>query len=206
MKKPAAALDPAKMTALLRSGVLAMAPVDIGLTSGAVPTVWGLMMELAEPGVAVSLVALADGSVSIYLSDGDGVIGCGLHPDVRAAAAKLLQTAEQAIDLCLPTDDYSMPAADQVRIYLLTTRGILLGMAGRSEMDEGAVGLAEVYYAAHGLIGIVELLGAGVNLIDEMSLAESSARGTDAVRELKSRGRGCRILPYVGNVARRSQN
>jgi hypothetical protein len=175
------------------------------------------MMELNDAGVVVSLVALLDGSVSVYLSDGGGVIGCGLHPDVRVAAAKMLQVAEQVADECVPTDRYPAPTDQQGRFYLLTTQGVLSGTADRAELDEGAEPLAELYYAGHGVIGMVELLGAGVDLIDEMRLAETAAQreaspvGTDVesrigVQEFKARGRGCRILPYVGTVARRSQN
>jgi hypothetical protein len=219
MKKADAPLDPAGMTAMLRAGVLAIGPEDIGLTDATCPRVWGVMMELAEADIVVSLVALVDGSVSVYLSDGGGVIGCGLHPDVRVAAAKMLNVAEQVISQCAPVDCYPKPAEHQVRFYLLTNQGVLSGAAGRAELDEGAVALAELYYAGHGVIGMVELLGAGVDLVDEMHLIENAAcreanaAGVDGagesrtgVQELKARGRGCRILPYVGNVARRSQN
>ncbi len=221
MKKMDAPLDPAKMTAMLRDGVLAIGPEDIGLTDANCPDVWGVMMELGDAGVVVSLVALVDGSVSVYLSDGGGVIGCGLHPDVRLSAAKMLRVAEQAVSQCEPTDQYPAPADGEVRFYLLTNQGVLSGTAERTELDEGAVALAELYYAGHGVIGMVELLGAGVELIDEMRLAENAAQrdatatGTDidanvagriGIQEFKARGRGCRILPYVGNVVRRSQN
>ncbi len=222
MKKVAAVLDSAKMTSMLRSGVLAIGPEDIGLDPHDCPQVWGVMMELGDAHVVVSLVALVDGSVSIYLSDGDGVIGCGLHPDVRLAAAKMLRIADHTIDDCQPADIYPMPGPDQVRFYLLTSRGIVTAAASRADLDDGALALAELYYAGHGVIGMVELLGAGVDLVDEMRLAESAGRreqqafnavagqhaelSVQGVQAVKARGRGCRILPYVGNVVRRSQN
>jgi len=212
------ALDPATMTGLLREGVLAIRPEHIGLTTATCPSVWGVMMELADADVVVSLVALVDGSVSIYLSDGSGVIGCGLHPDVRAVAAKMLHVAAQVVDQCQPTERCLTPTHHQVRFHLLTINGLFSGVANRAELDEGAEALAELYYAAHGVIGMVELLGAGVDLVDEMRLAQTTAQhdgGTDLVShitsrvdepEFKARGRGCRILPYVGAVARRSRS
>ncbi|MGE0115492.1 MAG: hypothetical protein AB7T07_11515 [Steroidobacteraceae bacterium] len=213
MKKVDAPLDPAGMTAMLRDGVLAIGPEDIGLNPTDCPQVWGVMMELGEADVVVSLAALVDGSVSIYLSDGAGVIGCGLHPDVRLAAIKMLHVAEQAAGLCTPATEHPMPGANQVCFHLLTTHGILTGEASRAELDDGEAELAELYYAGHGVIGLVELLGAGVDLIDEMRLAQAGAQsgsqtGQESAgnQEFKARGRGCRILPYVGNVVRRSQN
>jgi hypothetical protein len=202
------------MTAMLRAGVLAIAPEDIGLNPADCPRVWGVMMELGIAEVVASLVALADGSVSVYLSNGEGVIGCGLHPDVRAAAVKMLDAAEGVVSRCIPMDSYPMPGNDRVRFYLLTSAGILGADAARVELDDGAVDLAELYYAGHGVIGMVELLGAGVDLVDEMRLAEvaslSELHGGDSDRsglpEFRTRGRGCRILPYAGTVARRSHN
>lgn len=216
MKKMDAPLDPAAMAGMLRARVFALGPADIKLTAATCPLVWGAMMEFAEAGVVVSLVVLLDGSVSVYLSDGSGVIGCGLHPDVRTTASKMLRIAEQVVGECAPTDVYPMPLDHQVRFHLLTTQGVLGATADRAQLDEGAEALAELYYAGHGVIGMVELLGAGVDLVDEMRLAETAhnpAAGAGAdtetqigVQEQKGRGRGCRILPYVGAVARRSQN
>ncbi len=215
MKKAVAPLDPAKMTTLLRAGVLALGPADIGLTAANTPSVWGVMMEFGDAEVVVSLVALLDGSVSIYLSNGAGVIGCGLHPDVRTAAAKMLRLAEPAMAFCAPAAEQPLPVEQRVCFYLLTQRGILGCDASRADLDEGAVALAELYYAGHGIIGMVELLGAGVDLVDEMQLAENAAQrdapvvdadASPSTQQSKARGRGCRILPYVGNAVRRSQH
>lgn len=211
MKPADAPVDPAKMTALLRSAVLSMGPEDIGLSAVNGPEVWGVMMELGMAEVVASLVVLADGSVSIYLSDGGGAIGCGLHPDVRSAAAKMLGTAQQAIAHCLPVVRYPLPGENEVRFYLLTGNGVLSSAAMRADLERCAMALTELYYAGHGVIGMVELLGAGVTLVDEMQL-EAARQGDahDATQtdrqQLKARGRGCRILPYVGTVVRRSQN
>ena len=204
MKKFVAPLDPAKMTRLLRDGVFALGAADIGLAESDTPPVWGIVMEWCQAEVVVSLVTLVDGSVSIYLSDGAGVIGCGLHSDVRAAAAKMLRLAEPAMGCCAPAGEQPLPGDDRVFFYLLTREGVLGGSADRVELDEGAVDLAELYYAGHGVIGMVELLGAGVDLVDEMRLAEADT--APSTQSPRTRGRGCRILPYVGNAVRRSQH
>lgn len=219
MKKAPGALDPAEMTALLRAGVLAVDPASVGQSVETLPAVWGAMIEFGHPEVIASLVVLSDGSVSIYLDDGTGVIGCGLHPRVRLTAGKLLQVAQQMRPSCVAMKHHPLPQADTVTFYLLTHEGVMGAEALRSELDEGAVPLAELYYAAHGVIDIVELLGAGVNLVDEMRLIKAQvARGAYAAeqdslaehhiaqREAPTRGRVCRILPYAGNVARRSNS
>jgi len=218
MKKAVAGLDPIAVTELLRSGVLAVRPAEIGLTPAECPKVWGLLLELGYPEVVVSLVALADGSVSIYSTEGNGVIGCGLHPEVRAAACKALNIAQNMAHCGKPTTDFPLPTNDQVYFYLLTPQGVCAAHAGRVELEEGQIELAELYYAAMGLIDIVELLGAGVDIIDEMRLAEckltqegagsdmSGAVNLRAANDPRARGRACRILPYAGSAARRSHN
>jgi hypothetical protein len=226
MKKAIAGLEPATVAAMLRSGALAIKPQDIGLQSADCPPVWGVVVELGFAAAVASLVVLIDGSVSVYLSDGGGVIGCGLHPEVRDVATQMLKVAQHAVVNCEPTTSHPMPADSQVCFYLLTSGGIVGAQVSKFVLDEGAVELAELYYAAHGLIDIIELLGAGVDLIDEMRLAQSAITtagreaGNEAdanaaasidisgspLSEFKARGRACRILPYAGNAARRCRN
>jgi len=226
MTKAIAGLEPATVTALLRAGALAIKPQDIGLHSADCPPVWGLIMELGFADAVASLVVLIDGSVSVYLSDGGGVIGCGLHPEVRSLAARMLKVAQNAVANCEPMSSYPMPGDSQVCFYLLTLGGIVGAQASKFALDEGAVELTELYYAGHSLIDIIELLGAGVDLVDEMRLAQSAITiaGREAVNdadvngtagidisgsplgEFKARGRACRILPYAGNAARRWRN
>src|SRR5689334_11044465 len=57
--------------------------------------VWGILMETGYPGATATLFALADGTTSLYLSSGGGVIGGQAHESVRAATAALLAAANQ---------------------------------------------------------------------------------------------------------------
>lgn len=232
MKQERGTVDPIQMTTLLRASVFTLNSADVVGTTGdasaqfadqpvdqQINPVWGVMIEFGHPQVITSLVALQDGSVSVYMSDGSGVIGCGLHPEVRSAARKMLALAQDAEHQCIPMTQFPSPAEDSVTVYLLTQKGVMGTTVMRNDLDEGAVELAELYYAAHGVIGIVELLGAGVDLVDEMRLTraqlDAAATSSDAEaliaqreskHELPRRGRACRILPYVGNVARRSNS
>ncbi|MBL4575724.1 MAG: hypothetical protein JKY51_06460 [Opitutaceae bacterium] len=45
--------------------------------------VWAVMMETGFPESAYTLIASADGSASIYFSNGGGIIGAGEHENVR---------------------------------------------------------------------------------------------------------------------------
>src|SRR4030095_12325381 len=87
--------DPAKVSREMRDRALSMTPADLGLApSPARPHVFCAVMETGyEEGVA-TLVAVADGGVRLYFSNGGGGIGGGGNESVRGAAAAFLDTAE----------------------------------------------------------------------------------------------------------------
>ena len=215
MKNNEAPLEPAAVTALLRNNVFNLKVEDIGLTLAKCPQVWGVMMELGYPEVVVSLVALADGSCSVYLSDGSGAVGCGLYSEVRQSAANMLHVAQRMIPHCTPAESHPLPDDSRVRFYLLSAQSVLTAEASRHELDEGATEMAELYYAGHAVIGMIELLGAGVDIVDEIRLAQvelnkpatdTDSSGAHATTLTRSRGRSCRILPFAGSAARRWHN
>lgn len=198
MSNPFAVPHPTKLTLVLRAGVLALAPEDIGLTRDNCPAVWGLMMEMGFPRLVVSLVALIDGSVSVYLSDGGSVIGCGLQAEIRKAAKRLLHAAQYFADAGAAVEQYPLAGNGRTRFYFLTRSGVRLSEAESAQLNEGESALARLYYVGHEVLEAVENLGAGYDLVDEMSADKENER------QAKRRGRGCRIPSYVGNAVRRS--
>jgi len=215
MKNNDASLEPAAITAMLRNNVFNLKVEDIGLTHEKRPLVWGVMMELGYRDLAVSLVVLADGSCSVYLTDGTGAVGCGLYSEVRQMSSNMLGVAQRMIPHCQHTNQFPLPSESNARFYLLTGEGVLTTEVSRLELDDGAVDVAELYYAGHNVIGMIELLGAGIDIADEMRLAqgelaraatETNTSGDHAITTSRSRGRTCRILPSVGSAARRWHN
>lgn len=63
----------------LRRRLLAARAAELGLVAGAPTEAWGVLMETAYPDAVVTLVALADGTTSLYFSNGGGIIGAGAH-------------------------------------------------------------------------------------------------------------------------------
>jgi len=117
--------QPAPTYAGLRSQVFATRPEDVGITpSQALPHVWGALMEFQRPGAVVTLVALVDGTTSLYFSNGGGIIGAGSHPAVAEAARDFVAAAEAAHAQMQPAADFPLPAAGHVRFYALTFTGV----------------------------------------------------------------------------------
>ncbi len=79
-------------------------------------------MDVAEP--AVTLVALADGTTSLYFGNGGGVIGAGEHEPVARARDSLIALAQQFDSKLTETTDFPLPSSGSVRFYLLTFSGV----------------------------------------------------------------------------------
>jgi hypothetical protein len=166
--------------------------------------VWGVVLETAYPNAVASLVVLDDGSVSLYVSDGNGCVGCGNQHEVRWAAADLLQIAESSLPLTQPTDDLSLPPEGQVRCYLLTRTGlhaVQAALVGIGSVDER---LGTLYFAGQRVIAAIESVGAGQSLAQEIRLALNALQPNFGVENQPRNGaEGEEQCLSVGNVVRR---
>ena len=112
-------------TMALRQKLLSAKPSDFGLAPTAdLPRVWGAMMELRVGKAVVSLVAVAEGSTSLYFSTGGGVIGGGGHDSVRVASRKLLAFVEIGLDLFVPIERPLEVVGGTVAFAVLTYDGL----------------------------------------------------------------------------------
>jgi hypothetical protein len=80
----------------------------------------GLVVDVPASGGAVALVALADGTASMYTSAGGGIVGAGLEPQVAAAVRQLLDVAGAQQALFVDPDDRALPPEESVRFHWLT--------------------------------------------------------------------------------------
>lgn len=144
---------PAEVTAGLRSMVLGLTPGEIGLSPESYPgTVWGVVMETGLESGFYTLVALADGSTSLYFSTGGGIIGGGEHEPVREASRELLAVADRLASKAAPAADTAPPGAGFTRFFLLTFEGLRSYGAPEVELGEQRDPLSPLFHAAHAVI------------------------------------------------------
>jgi len=137
----------------LRRMVLATSPRELGLTpTKEHPRVWGLLMETGYPEAAATLVALLDGTVSLYVSNGGGIIGVGEHGSVRRAAIKFIGAAEPYVEEFQTTNEYPLPKVGRVKFYILTYSGVLTGEFDENLLGEDKHKLSKLFYAGHDVI------------------------------------------------------
>ena len=77
----------------LRKQVLSLTPEQLGEYGNG--PVFCVTMETGYPEAIATVVAVADGSASLYFSNGGGIIGTGEHSEGRAAALSVVDYSER---------------------------------------------------------------------------------------------------------------
>jgi hypothetical protein len=118
---------PTEVMRTLRERALTLAATECGVQpTPELPRVWGVILDMGFDKALVTLVALTDGTTSLYTGTGGGVIGAGGHATVRKATADLLAVAEANLDKLAVIQSFPFPAVGEVRFYARTftdTRG-----------------------------------------------------------------------------------
>lgn len=142
----------------LRSRAFSMRSSDVGITSSKAQTAWGILMETGYPGATATLLALNDGTTSLYLSSGGGVIGAHSHETVRIANSQFLDVANLNIQHMKPTLSFPVPAMGETIFYVLTDGGTLTACAPEQELGNNRNVLSPLFYAGHEVITQLRLV------------------------------------------------
>ena len=143
----------------LRAMVFNVTAEEIGLTFTSHPSpVWGLIMELGLASGVTTLVALADGTTSLYFSSGGGIIGAGENSRVRDAAAAWLAMAAEHLTLFQLTADTAPPAPGRVVLYAKSFRGLQRLEAGEVELATHQHPAAPLFHAGQAVLTTIREL------------------------------------------------
>ena len=114
-------------------------------------------MEIGLPTGTATIVAIADGTVSMYLSSGGGVIGAGGHAAVAAAARRFRTVVGESRGLLRVTDDFPLPEPGQVRFQARIADGAYTAVAPEAALKVGRHPLAPMYAAGQDLLTEIRL-------------------------------------------------
>ncbi len=101
-----------------------------------------VLMDWNIGAAVATLVAFDDGSTSLYLSTGGGVIGAGGHESVRTAAAEFRTLAASLIQQFQPTDSFPLAPDKSIIFYIVTDSATL---------TSGPIRTSDVHSADHPL-------------------------------------------------------
>jgi len=113
---------------------------------------FGVIMETGYPEAVVTLVALSDGTASLYFSNGGGMIGMGQHEGPAIAARSLISFADHNLKQLAPASETPLPRPGYTRFYVLTQGGTLTAEAKEADLGENRHVLSPLFYSAQELI------------------------------------------------------
>ena len=149
----ASEVSPSEVSDELRAMVLNLDPKDIGLTKEDYPhPVFALVMETGYPEGSFTLSSVADGSTSLYFSNGGGIIGGGEHENVSEASNYLLSGAQHFFDKAKMVTDFPKPEAGNVIFYFITFDGVRSYKAVEDDLGNEKDELSNLFFAAHNVI------------------------------------------------------
>ena len=100
-----------------------------------------------------TVAAFDDGTTSLYLSSGGGIIGAGAHEAVKRAAARFREIAMAERASFAPTTQFALPADGQMVFYLVTdTETLSTGPIANAALQTGAHPLSRLAGQAQAVI------------------------------------------------------
>jgi hypothetical protein len=120
----------------LRSLVLEGSRANFGLAPGSSPTQpFAVVADWGSAPGATTIVAIADGTASVYLSSGARFIGGGQsHQSIRNAALKTVELAAAVQPLMWLTTQSPLATQGQVTFYLVTDEGVFTASASADDL------------------------------------------------------------------------
>lgn len=149
---------PAEVYEDLRRQVLRLTPDQLGDGAFAEAPILALLMETGYPEAVATLVAAADGTSSLYFSNGGGFIGAGSQPTVAEASRRWLEAGATALQELSVTTDPPLPDDGMTQFVAVTAEGLRGIVAPEEELGEGRHRLSPLFHAAQEVITQIRLV------------------------------------------------
>ena len=134
----------------LRSHALTIQREQVGIpTPPPDSPVWAVLMETGHPKVTETLALVSDGTSSVYMSDGDGVIGGHGYENVKKANADFIRLANRNWHHFQATEAFPIPPAGYTYFYARTDAGLLVCGGTQESLINGQHVLSELFQAGH---------------------------------------------------------
>jgi hypothetical protein len=147
---------PAEVYEGLRQQVLQLTPDQLGTAFADAP-ILALLMETGYPEAVATLVGVADGTSSLYFSNGGGFIGAGTHATVADANRRWLETGLTFLPELSVITIPPVPAEGMTQFVAVTPDGLRGAVAVEDELGERRHELAPLFYAGQDVITQIRL-------------------------------------------------
>ncbi|MDH3402129.1 MAG: hypothetical protein OES32_06900 [Acidobacteriota bacterium] len=131
---------------------LSLTPRDAGRPNAGDSEVLAVLMETGYPRAVVSLVAIVDGTTSLYFSNGGGVIGAGATSAVAQASKELAAAAEGYLSQASRTEGTPLPGNGRVVFYFVTPQGTFTAEGAEEELGNDRHPFSKLFHLGHEVI------------------------------------------------------
>jgi hypothetical protein len=142
----------------LRSMVLHVDPAQIEVPEGEWSGASVALMEMPVGDATATIVAVADGTVSLYTSTGGGTVGAGEHLSARRAGQRFLKVAAESAPWMTPTTDFPLPSEGNVRFHVRTPEGDVTAEVAEDDLRARRDLLAPLYVAGQDVITEIRMI------------------------------------------------
>lgn len=118
-------------------------------------------METGYEQAVATLVAVADGTTSLYFSTGGGIIGAGAHESVALASRQWLEAGAMFREQLHPVADPPLPAPGQTQFVAVTNDGLRAAVALEEDLGGNRRALSPLFSSAQEVITQVRLIEGG---------------------------------------------
>jgi hypothetical protein len=138
----------------MRNLALTVSSAKMGEPSTAKPNEpLAVLMDQPTSTRTATIVAYADGTASIYTSNGGGYLGGSQkYPAIREAAVKMLAAGRQAQSKMQITKQFPLPEQNEIAFYVVTDSGIYTARVPQEEFRKSTHPLTELYAASQQVI------------------------------------------------------
>jgi hypothetical protein len=151
--------DPRVTGKALRIMALNTSPKDLGFFPDQdYPKVYGILMDWRVGEETASILAMRDGTASLYTTSTFGVLGGRKHEKVRRAAEQCTKIANQFLDRSTPTVNFAYPKEGEVFFYLLTYEEVRVCIGYEKAINQGNDQTRPLFAAAQNVLTELRLV------------------------------------------------
>lgn len=116
------------------------------------PKVYGVITDWNLGDQTASILAMKDGTASLYTTSTFGIIGGHGHDTVRKAARECVKTAEQYYEKSSTVSNYPYPKHGKINFFLLTHDGVRLCTGDQDGINNGKDQTMPLFAAAQNVL------------------------------------------------------
>ena len=116
-----------------------------------------ILMETGLDDAFYTLVAVNDGTSSLYFSNGGGILGSGEYPQVAKVARELLSESEKYKSHFSITENHPYPKPQFTRFYIIKRGSVLTAEFKENDLGNNKLPVSPLFHKGHELISMIRI-------------------------------------------------